>query len=103
MEGSPILEMAGIELGTNVYRIVGTPERARLEIHSSIVDLVHVVPKNSILLLTYNEPAAQIDITLLNGTLIPITIPPKSLGGERDTRSIPKLKKLFVELSDMIG
>jgi hypothetical protein len=90
--------MAGIELGTNVYRIVMmTPERARLEIHSSIVDLVHVVPRHSILSLTYNEPAAQIDITLLNGTMIPITIPPKSTG------AMAKLKKLFVELSDMIG
>ena len=95
--------MAGIELGTNVYRIVGSSERARLEIHSTIVDLVHVVPRHGILSLTYNEPVAQIDVTLLNGTMIPITIPPKSLGGERDTRSIPKLKKLFVELSDMIG
>jgi hypothetical protein len=74
-----------------------TPELGRLDIHSSIVDIVHVVPKHSILSLTYNEPAAQIDITLLNGTLIPITIPPKSSG------TMAKLKKLFVELSDMIG
>lgn len=95
--------MAGIEIGTNVYRIVGTPERARLEIHSSIVDIVHVFPRHGILSLTYNEPAAQIEITLLNGVMIPIIIPPKSIGGERDMRSIPKLKKLFVELSDMIG
>lgn len=89
--------MAGIELGTNVYRIVGDSERARLEIHSTIVDVIHVFPRHGILSLTYNEPAAQIDVTLLNGTIIPITIPPKSSG------AMAKLKKLFIELSDMIS
>lgn len=89
--------MAGIELGTNVYRIVGDSERARLEIHSTIIDVIHVFPRHGILSLTYNEPAAQIDITLLNGAMIPITIPPKSSG------AMAKLKKLFIELSDMIS
>jgi len=94
--------MSGIELGIHVYRIVTLgPERARLEIHSTLSDTIIAYPRHSILSLTYNE--AGVDVMLVNGHVIVIPIPPKTLGGERDMRSLPKLKRLFSELADMIS
>lgn len=96
--------MSGIELGTQVYRIVTLgPERARLEIHSTLSDTIIAYPRHSILSLTYNEVGGQIELLLVNGSAVVIPIPIKSLGGERDTRSLPKLKRLFGELADMIS
>lgn len=96
--------MSGIELGNHVYRIVTLgPERARLEIHSTLSDTIIAYPRHSILSLTYNEAGGQIDIMLINGFSVVIPIPFKSLGGERDMRSLPKLKRLFSELADMIS
>ena len=96
--------MSGIEIGIHVYRIVSlSPERSRFEIHSTLTDTIIVYPRHSILSLTYNEVGGQIELLLVNGSAVVIPIPIKSLGGERDTRCIPKLKKLFSELADMIS
>ena len=95
--------MSGIELGMNAYRIVAvSPERARLEIHSLLEDIIYVHPRHSFLSLIYNEKNGEIEIKFINGTDLMIMIPVKP-SGERDTRSMPKLKRLFTELSDMIS
>jgi len=95
--------MSGIDLGTKTYRIVvGAEGRARLEIHCMLTGIVHVYPRHSILFLSYKEEHSIV-ATLINGTTFSIYLPIKPNTSDMDLRSSPKLKKLFVELSDLLS
>jgi len=95
--------MSGIDLGLKTYRIVvGSEGRSRFEIHCMLTGLVQVYPRHSILSLTYKEESSIV-MTLINGTTININLPTKPNTTELDVRSSPKLKKLFVELSDLLS
>jgi hypothetical protein len=94
--------MAGIDIGLSTYRIVvGSEGRARLEIHSPLGGPLQVYPRHSILSLTYREDTSIV-ITLINGSTISVTLPTKVNSEDVDTRFVPKLRKLFVELSDLL-
>jgi hypothetical protein len=95
--------MSGIDLGAKTYRIiVGSEGRARFEIHCMLTGTVQVYPRHSILSLNYKEEHALI-VTLINGTTLSINLPTKPNTSDIDLRSSPKLKKLFVELSDLLS
>jgi len=95
--------MSGIDLGLKTYRIVvGSEGRARFEIHCMLTGVVQVYPRHGILSLTYKEESSIL-VTLINGTTLGINIPTKPNTSEPDMRSSPKLKKLFLELCDILS
>jgi hypothetical protein len=95
--------MSGIDLGLKTYRIVvGSEGRSRFEIHCMLTGSIQVYPRHSILSLNYKEESSLV-MTLINGTTICINLPTKPNTTELDVRSSPKLKKLFVEMSDLLS
>ena len=98
-----VKQMSGIDLGLKTYRIVvGSEGRSRFEIHCMLSGTVQVYPRHSILSLSYKEDVSIL-MTLITGTTVSICLPTKPNTSDFDLRCSPKLKKLFVEMSDLLS